>query len=220
MSELFTAHLLLFSKFFLYLITLFRLHGVFIAVHRLSLVEASGSVLYCGAWASHCCGISCYRTEALGMWALVAAARGQQWWLLGSKVWHMSFAASQHIESSQTRSPTPVPCIGRWILYHWAIREVFTYFLCVAKTYLPTLLPLLGVRTRCVPSSAHWVMGRGDDVSHFWTEAVSNMPLKMWSWKRPRWEGGAERLNSLDCRRKTAASESNLNWKMMCGTRN
>ena len=148
------------------------------------------ATLYCGAWASHCCGISCCRAQTLGMWASVVAARGQQWWLLGSKLWHVSLAASQHIESSRTRHPAPVSFIGRRILYHWAIREGFTYLSCVARTHLLTLLPLLGVRTFCVPSSAHWVMGRGDDVHHFWMEALRNMPLKMWSWKRPpprRW---------------------------------
>ena len=177
------------------------MHGVFIAVHRLSLIQASGSMLYCGAWASHCCGISCYRTQALGMWASVVEAHGQQWWLLGSKVWHMSLAAWQHIESSQTRDSTPVPCIGRQILYHWAIREVFTYLLCMARIHLLTLLPLLGVRTCCVPSSAHWVMGRGDDVCHFGTDAFSNTPLKMWSWKRPplrrwSWKTGLQKEDS------------------------
>ena len=191
------------------------MHGVFIAVHRLSLIEASESMLYCHEWASHCCGISCYSTQALGMWASVVAAHGQQWWLLGSKVWHMSLAASQHRESSQTRDSTPVPCIGRQILYHWAIREVFTYFLCMARIHLLTLLPLLGVRTCCVPSSAHWVMGRGDDVCHL---GQKHLATRLWicdHGRGPRWEGGAERLNSLDCRRKTAASESNLNWKMI-----
>jgi len=30
----------------------------------------------------------------------------------------------QHVESSQTRDQTHVPCIGSWILYYWTAREV------------------------------------------------------------------------------------------------
>ena len=35
----------------------------------------------------------------------------------------MGLAASWHLESSQTSDQTPVSCIDRWILYHWAARE-------------------------------------------------------------------------------------------------
>ena len=31
--------------------------------------------------------------------------------------------APQHVETSQTRDQTHVPCIGRWILNHWSTRE-------------------------------------------------------------------------------------------------
>ena len=34
------------------------------------------------------------------------------------------FVARGHVESSQTRDQTHVPCIGRWILKYWATREV------------------------------------------------------------------------------------------------
>ena len=33
-------------------------------------------------------------------------------------------AALQHVESSRTRDRTHVPCIGRWILYHWVAQSV------------------------------------------------------------------------------------------------
>ena len=36
----------------------------------------------------------------------------------------MSFVAPWHVESFWTRDQTCVPCIGRWILYHWTSREV------------------------------------------------------------------------------------------------
>ena len=36
----------------------------------------------------------------------------------------MGLDALQRVESSWTRDQTPVPCIGRWILYHWTTREV------------------------------------------------------------------------------------------------
>ena len=37
-------------------------------------------------------------------------------------------AASQHVESSQTRDGTHVPCIGRQFLYYWTTREVLIPF--------------------------------------------------------------------------------------------
>ena len=40
------------------------------------------------------------------------------------KLWPMALVTPQHVESSQTRDQTGVPCIGRWILNHWTTREV------------------------------------------------------------------------------------------------
>ena len=57
----------------------------------------------CGVWVSRAGGFSC-GAQALGTWALAAA------------LWH--------VESSQTRDQTCVPCIGRPILIHWTTREV------------------------------------------------------------------------------------------------
>ena len=67
-----------------------------------------GSSLQCQA--SHCSGFSCCRARALGAWASVVVAHG--------------LSCSRHVGSSGTRARTPVPCIGRWILNHWATREV------------------------------------------------------------------------------------------------
>ena len=36
----------------------------------------------------------------------------------------MGLAAPQHVESSQTRDQTRIPCIGRWILIHCSTGEV------------------------------------------------------------------------------------------------
>ena len=63
---------------FLNFISLFWLHWVFIAVHRLSLVVVSGSYSSCGAWASHCGGFSscrawvpgCVHFSSWNTWAL------------------------------------------------------------------------------------------------------------------------------------------------------
>ena len=39
-------------------------------------------------------------------------------------MWYMEFVAPQHVESSQTRNRTCVPCTGGQILNHCATREV------------------------------------------------------------------------------------------------
>ena len=63
--------------------------------------------LPCCAWASHYRGFS-----HCGAWAL------------GCK----GLVAPQHVEFSQTRDRTSVPCIGRQILDHWITKDVL---LCV-----------------------------------------------------------------------------------------
>ena len=39
----------------------------------------------------------------------------------------MSFVAPRHVESSQTREQTQVPCIGSWILNHWTTGRVLDF---------------------------------------------------------------------------------------------
>ena len=110
------------------------LHWVFVAVHGLSLVAASG-----GYSSSRCSGFSL-------QWLLLLRSTGsrregfsscgsqaQQLWLAGSRVqaqklWRMALVALQHVGSSQTRVQTHVPCIGRQILNHCATREVPSQF--------------------------------------------------------------------------------------------
>ena len=128
------------------------LHWVFLAVHGLSLVVASGATLHCGARASHCGGFSCCRARPLGVRASVVAACGlsrcgtralesasfsncSAW---AQQLWCTALVAPQHVGSSWTRDQTRVPCIGRQILNHSATREVpplyFSAILTVPKT--------------------------------------------------------------------------------------
>ena len=45
------------------------------------------------------------------------------------QLWHTGLDVPHHVESSRTRDRTCVPCIGRWILYHWTTREVPHYLI-------------------------------------------------------------------------------------------
>ena len=76
----FSAYILYFNEFFFFnkfiLFFYFWLPWVFIAAHRLSLVEVSGGYSRCGARASHCCGFFCCGAWALGAWASVPVACG------------------------------------------------------------------------------------------------------------------------------------------------
>ena len=77
-----------------------------------------GATLCCSAWAPHWGGFSCYGAQALehtgfnccGLWAHQLRLEG--------------LVALQHVESSQTRNRTCVPCTGRLILNHWITRNV------------------------------------------------------------------------------------------------
>ena len=40
----------------------------------------------------------------------------------------MGLVVPGHVESSQTKDQTHVPCIGRWILNHWITRKVLPSF--------------------------------------------------------------------------------------------
>ena len=60
-----------------------------VVVHRLLIVEASHS--------------RCTDFSSCSTW----------------EFWCTGLVAPQHVESSQTRNRTHVPCIGRWILTHW-----------------------------------------------------------------------------------------------------
>ena len=105
---------------FIYLFIYLWLHQFFVAVCGLSLVAASGGysslrgtgfslrwLLLLQSTGSRCMGFSSCGTQA------------QQLWLMG-------LVTPWHVGSSWTRARTRVPCIGRWILNHWAPREVPT----------------------------------------------------------------------------------------------
>ena len=69
-----------------------------------------------GLWASHCSGFSCCRAQAVGR--------------TGFSITDVvtSLVALWHVQSSQTRDWTYVPCTGRWILRHCSTRGVPSRF--------------------------------------------------------------------------------------------
>ena len=76
-----------------------------VPVSRLSLVVASGLLIVAASpVAEH---------GPQGTWA--------------QQFWHTGLAVSWHVDSSWTRDRTRVPCISRWILYHWTTREVLDW---------------------------------------------------------------------------------------------
>ena len=86
------------NRCFIYLFY-FWLCWVFIAGRGLSLVSVSGGLLAsCCVWASHCGSFSCWEAHGLSC----PMPCGISW----------------------TREWPHVPCIGKWILNHWATREV------------------------------------------------------------------------------------------------
>ena len=103
---------------FLNFMYLFWLCWVLTAAGSPSLVASGGGCSLLQCMASHWGGFSCYGAQALehtgfdccGVWA-------QQLHL-------EALVALQHVESSQTRNRTCVPCIGRLILNHWITRDV------------------------------------------------------------------------------------------------
>ena len=118
--------------YFIYLFIYFWLHWVFVAMHGLSLVVASGG--YSSLW---CAGFSLRWLVLLwstgsrhaGFSSCGSRAQAQQ-------LWRMSLAALWHVGSSQTRARTRVPCIGRWILNHCTTREVLLLFFLILFTYI------------------------------------------------------------------------------------
>ena len=72
-------------------------------------LQQAGATLHRDARASHYHGLSCCGAQA-------PDAQAQQLWLTGP-------VAPRHVGSSQTRTRTRVPCIGRQILNHCATRE-------------------------------------------------------------------------------------------------
>ena len=127
----------------------FWLHQVFIA--PFSTCSKQGLLFGCGAWASHCGDLFCCGAGGLGClgfssWAMwvqylgLPGSRAQAQWL-----WHTGLVPPWPVGSSWTRDWTCVPCIGRWILYHWATREALPQTLR-AMRFGPWGCSLLGFR--------------------------------------------------------------------------
>ena len=101
--------LLLPLLFYFYLI--FWLLWVFVAAHGFSSsCNEQGLLSVRSAQASPCGGCSCSGAQALGCAA--------------SAVVYTGLVAPQHVESSQTKGWTHVPCIPRCFVYHGTTREV------------------------------------------------------------------------------------------------
>ena len=116
-----------FSFFYFYLFY-FWLCWVFITACSLSLLAASR-----GYSSLRCTGFSLrwlllwWSTGSRHVGFGSCGACAQQLWLAGSRaqaqqLWHMGLVAPRHVGSSRTRAGTRVPCIGRRILNHCAIR--------------------------------------------------------------------------------------------------
>ena len=131
-----------------------------------SLAVATGVTLSgCSARASHCCGFSCCRAQAVGhvafnscsMWAhdmrlSVSTAPAQE-------LRHTGLVAVWCVGSSQTWDRTHVSCIGRQILYHWASRKALNHGCFVALDIILYVCPSInhGPYTRRIESS--WRQG-------------------------------------------------------------
>ena len=101
---------ILFFKF-TYLLFIVGCSGsLLLCAHRLSLVAVFGDYSPVGgAQLLTARGFSCCRAQAPGQGGFSACGtRAQRLWCMGS-------ATLRHVESSQIRDRTHVPCIGRWI---------------------------------------------------------------------------------------------------------
>ena len=106
--------------FFLILFIYFWLCWVFIVAWGLSLDVVSGSyslvVLRLLVEVASLAG----RAHALGHAGFIMS--------VGSVVWHTGPVALWHVQSSQTRCQTHVPCIDRWTPNLWTSREVQSHY--------------------------------------------------------------------------------------------
>ena len=71
----------------------------------------------CGAWVSHCSGLSCC-AQARGHRGFSSCSTWAQ------QLWRMGLVALQYVEFSWTRDLTHVPCISRQILNHWTTGKI------------------------------------------------------------------------------------------------
>ena len=76
-------------------------------------------------------------------WVVIAVAGFSLRWLLllhSMRSRRTGLVALWHGGSSGSRARNPVPCIGRWILNHWATREVLIQFLFNCKFCILSLI--------------------------------------------------------------------------------
>ena len=72
------------------------------------------------------------------------------------ELWHTGLVVPQHVESSWTRDPTHILCIGRWILIHCATREDLCSILCPTyKQYHDVCLCLTYSLSMIISRSMH-----------------------------------------------------------------
>ena len=145
-----------FLKNLIYLFIYFWLRWVFIAVHGLSLVAASGgySSLRCTGFSLQWL-LSLWSTDSRHVGFISCGTRAQQLWLTGSRepaqqLWRTGLIAPWHVGSSQTRARTRVPCIGTRILNHCAAREALYIFFGegLFRSFAPFLHLILAKRPR------------------------------------------------------------------------
>ena len=95
-------------------------------------MQWEGLLSGCCALASYCSGFSCCRVWALGCLGLVVTA-GR----LSSCGTRLTCPAAGGIFLDQF--PTCVPCIGRWTLNHWTIKEMLNALIFTLILYLVAL---------------------------------------------------------------------------------
>ena len=93
---------------------LLQFHLIYLFMTVLGLHCCTRAFSSCGVPASHCSGFSCFRAQARGMQASVAAA--PRLWSTGSVVVAQGLIARRHVGSSWIGNQTHVSCIGRWMV--------------------------------------------------------------------------------------------------------
>ena len=86
----------------------------------------------CGKW-----GLRSRGGAQASRWGAFPCRRGQN---AQAQLRHAGLVPAQHLEFSRTRDWTCVPCVGRWVLNHWATREILPYFF-----FKPGVNPLIRV---------------------------------------------------------------------------
>ena len=87
-------------------------------------VESAGATLHCGAWASHCRGLSLQSTGSRRVGFSTCSTRLS------------SCGALLHMASSQTGDRTCVPCVYRQVLIHQTAMEVLAFIFDVSVSVL------------------------------------------------------------------------------------